>query len=474
MPLVARPVSGAPAPPKPSVAAPAQTPTPAIPAPAPLSSDLLPARVGGADDSAGFRLGRLRHPFRSDPTPHSRTRTPRWAVRLIILAAVALVGGTLALITSESPGGAPAHGTGAASLPPAATIGRVLVQNPGGALVLVDPGTDRAVQPAGVALLAGETVMTAPDRRFVATLQGAVLSIDANDQVHAAVTPRITQALLGGPATFAADDQAVIVVASNGGQLRTGQISALLFRNGSSVPLGSADEAAGDPQAIGAFVSVARPVPSNREPAGGYFGLPDSQVELRDAGHSARVLATAGQLNAALSQPSDRPVHMSLFPNPQGTAVAIVLNPPFGGVGDVGIVVLDRSGTVIGIVPPPSGPVEYSWPSWSPDGRSLVYPTIGSSGTELAIWRETGRPLLRTAPDNGAAFGYCLWAPNGSAVLCPTIQSARADWDEGAASGGPLFAVPAPGNPIVWLAPAPPSSPAEPATRHNLRRTVSF
>jgi hypothetical protein len=362
----------------------------------------------------------------------------------------------------------------AATLPPPARTGPILIQDPHGTLDLVDPGPSGVIQPAGLALLPGETIMAAPDRRFATTLQGAVLAIDANDQVHPTAIPRITQALLGGPGTFAADDQAVITVASNGGQLRTGQISALVLRNGRPVQLGTADEAAGDPQAVGAFVSVARAVPSNRDPAGGYFGLPDSQVELRDAGQSDRVLATAGQLNAALRQPADRPVHLSLFPNPQGTAVAVVLNPPFGGAGNVGIVVLDRAGAVTGIVPPPIGPVEYAWPSWSPDGRALVYPTIGSSGTELTIWRQGGQLLLRTAPDNGAAFGYCLWAPNGSAIMCPTIQSARDNWDEGTASGGPLFAVPAPGSPIMWLAPTPTSAGAHPTARHRVRHISGY
>jgi hypothetical protein len=143
---------------------------------------------------------------------------------------------------------------------------------------------------------------------------------------------------------------------------------------------------------------------------------------------------------------------LSVFPNPTGTAVAIALNPPAGNGTNVGVVVLDRRGHLLGVVPMAIGPFEYSWPSWSPDGRALACSTVGPEETSLAVWREAGPPLIRTAPDNGARFGYCLWAPDGSAILCPTSESAHDNFDEGGTQGGPLFAVPAPGTPIVWLA----------------------
>jgi hypothetical protein len=348
------------------------------------------------------------------------------------------------------------------------------VQDARGNLVLVDPATDREVAPAGLALLAGEVVMAAPDHRFVTTLQGDVLAVNNDGTVDRTDAPRITKALLGGPGTFAAGDTAVIVVASTTEALRTGVISAYLFDEGRSVSLGTADEAAGDPQHVGAFVSVPVPGAADHLPVGGYLGLPDSQVERRDAGLPGVVLATAARLNALLRQPPDRPVHLTLFPNPAGTAVAVLLNPPIGGASDVGAVVLDRQGGVLGIVAPPAGPQEYTWPSWSPDGRSLAYPTAGPNGTSLAIWREGGPLLIRTAPDNGASFGSCLWAPDGSAILCPTLQAARDNWDQGAASGGPLFAVPAPGTPITWLPPGPAAYREDPAHGHGLRGVRSF
>jgi hypothetical protein len=390
-------------------------------------------------------------------------------VLVAITATMVALAGTLAAIKVTS-GATLAGGTSrhpaASLLPQSATSGRILAQNAAGTLVLVDPATDRVIGPAGLGLLSGEMVMAAPDRRFVTTLQGDLLAVSGDGALDHTPVPRITQALLGGPGTFAADDRAVITVASSGQQLRTGAISAFILEDQRSVALGTADEAAGDPQALGAFVSVAWPASSGQVPAGGYFGLPDSQVERREAGHPPVLLASAAQLNTALGQPADRPVHLSVFPNPGGTAVAIVLNPPLGGARNVGVVVVDRGGTVIGAVPPSIGPLEYTWPSWSPDGRSLAYPTVRSDGTSLAIWREGGPLLTRTAPDNGAAFGYCLWAPDGSAILCPTAEAAQANWDQGAASGGRLFAALAPGIPITWLPPGTAATRVTPRWRH--------
>jgi hypothetical protein len=378
-----------------------------------------------------------------------RARRIRRAVKAAVIAcaavALALAGTLVALHTGSS-----SHRAGAA-LPSGATSGRILAQDADGRVVLVDPATDRVVGSAGFGSIAGGMVMAA-DRRFVTTLRGDLLAVNNVGRLDPTDVPRITgAALLGGPGTFAAGDTAVIVVASSGEQLHTGVISALVLQGGRSVGLGIADEAAGDPQALGAFVSVASPASSRAVPVGGYLGLGDSRVELRDAGQPPRVLATAAQVNTALGQPAGQPVHLNLFPNPAGTAVAVTANPPLGAEHNVGAVIIDRAGRLVAVVPATVGPAEYSWLSWSPDGRSLAYQTGTPGGASVAVWREGGRTLIRTAPDNRAAFGYCLWSPDGSAILCPTSESARDDWDQGAADGGELFAVPAPGTPIVWL-----------------------
>jgi hypothetical protein len=411
-------------------------------------------------------------PARSAGAP-GRRRTRRLLFLTVTAALLAVTGSLVGTAVTSGgrtrPPRAPSAAPRPARPPAAALTGRILAQDAHGTLVLVDPATDQVVGPAGLGSLSGEVVMAAPDRRFVTTLQGDVLAINNGGLLVQTSSPRITQALLGAPGTFADGDRAVIVVASGAEQLRTGAISALILADRRTVALGIADEAAGDPQAVGAFVSVAVAGAPNEGPTAGYFGLPDSRVERREAGQPAVRLATTAQLNIALREPANQPVHLSVFPNPAGTAVAVVLNPPLGGARNVGVVVLDRAGHVVGVVPPASGPLEYTWPSWSPDGRSLAYPSFSPSGTSLAIWRETGQLLIRTAPDNGAAFGYCLWSPDGSAILCPTSQAARDDWDQGPAGSGQLFAAHAPGTPITWL-------PAHPALHYGrgLRRTLNF
>jgi hypothetical protein len=344
-----------------------------------------------------------------------------------------------------------AHRT-AYSLPPSAANGRIVAQDQQGNLVLAAPSGSGPVVLAGLGSSGGEVVTAALDGQYLATLQGAVLAVNAPHGLEPTVDPALAgAALLGGPDTFADGDHALILVRSSPLQLHAGTVFAYTFASQKSATFGLADEAAGDPQAVGVFVSVASTGRADHAPPGGYLGLADSRVELRDAGQSPLVVATAAELNRDVGQNPEQPVHLSLFPTPSGDAVAVEVNPPTGGDADVGVVVLTRSGQLIGVIKTRSGPLEYSWPAWSPDGRSLAYSTVTDSGTALAIWTEGGPIVVRAAPDNGASFGYCLWAPDGSAILCPTFQSARDSWDQGAAHGGPLFSVPGAGTPIVWL-----------------------
>ncbi len=342
------------------------------------------------------------------------------------------------------------HARGTSPPPGFAGTGRVVAQDPTGNLVLTQVNGTGVVALPRVGAAGGEVVVAALDRRFLATVRGAVAAVNGAGLGQAQIPVLTKAAVLGGPDTFADGDRALIVAATGNSELDSGAVSAITLTDHQSVDLGIADEAAGDPQAVGAFVSVPAQ-PTQSPPPGGYLGVPDSRVERRDAGRPAAVLATAAQLNADLGQKPAQPVHLSVFPNPSGDAVAVLVNPPTAGGSNVGMVILDRSGRPMGVVRTGVGPVEYDRPAWSPDGRSLVYATLGSSGTAVAIWSEGHVLLVRTAPDNGADFGYCLWSPDASAILCPTFASARVDWDMGLARGGPLFSVPAPGTPIIWL-----------------------
>ncbi len=377
----------------------------------------------------------------------------RWAVAIVAAAAL-IAGGTLLGLGLAAPGAGPAS-SGALALPASATGGRLVAQDPQGTLLLTDPDGGRVVPLSSLGAFGGEVVAPALDRRYVATLQGQVLAVNNVDGLDQTDSRPLTKvAPLGGPDTFADGDRALVLVKSGEQPLRTGTVSVLTLADQRTRLLGVADEAAGDPAGLGVFLSVPAPDYQLQAGDGGFVGLADSAVELRDVGRPPVVLATAGQLNADLGQVPSQPVHLGVFPNPAGDAVAVVLDPPTGGEANVGVVVLDRRGKVLGVVRPASGPTEYSWPSWSPDGRSLAYPSHGARGTTLVVWSAGGHLLARTAPDNGAGFGYCVWAADGSAFLCPTFESAQARWDAGRTRGGPLSSVSAPGTPIVWLAPA--------------------
>ena len=342
-------------------------------------------------------------------------------------------------------------------LPAAAAGGHLIAQDPQGILLLADPHGGVVTSLLNFGSFGGEVVVPALDRRFVASLQGAVLAVNPVDGLDLTDIPGVAKvALLGGPDTFADGDRALVLVQSGDQPLRTGTVSILSLADRHTAPLGIADEAAGDPRAVGVFVSVPDPTQLAYVVPGGFVGLPDSRVKIRpDQGRPAAVLATAAQFNADLGQDPAQPVHLSVFPDPAGDAVAVMLSPPTGGNTNVSLVVLDRQGRVRGVARPPSGPTGYSWPSWSPDGKSLAYATHRDTGTGLAVWTVGGRTLVRTAPDNGAAFGYCVWAPDGSAFVCPTFASAHDNWDIGSARGGRLFSAPAPGTPIVWSPPGP-------------------
>ncbi|HEY3811193.1 MAG TPA: hypothetical protein VGL49_07145 [Acidimicrobiales bacterium] len=405
-------------------------------APGPAPADAAPAQIASTGPTAP-----------ADLAGHG------WRAWLAVGAATAAViaGGTLLGLHLAGPSRTPASGT-RFGLPRSASGGRLVAQNPQGTLVLTDPDGGRVVALSSFGSFGGEVVVPALDRRYLATLQGAVLAVDNVDGVdQTGVTALTDAAPLGGPDTFADGDQALVLVKSSEQPLHTGAISTLTLADQHTVSLGVADEAAGDPAAVGVFVSVPALRTSFRAADGAFVGLPDSRVELRDQGQRPLVLATAGQLNADLGQDPGRPVHLSVFPDPDGDTVAVVLNPPAGGESNVGVVLLDRRGQLLAVIRPSSGPTEYSWPSWSPDGRALAYPSHGVRGSALVVWTEGGHVLARTAPDNGAGFGYCVWAPDGSAFVCPTFESAQARWDLGATRGGPLSSVAAPGNPIVWL-----------------------
>ena len=222
-------------------------------------------------------------------------------------------------------------------------------------------------------------------------------------------------------------------------------VSEVALATGHSVKLGIAHQVAGDPQGRGVFVSVAAPVVPTTSATD---VVPDSRVELREAGRPRKVLATAATINRALGQPARVPVELTPYPNPAGTQIAVTVQPQSGG-STSGVVILNRAGRVLGMVATPKGPTGSDVVSWSPAGTSLAFTSAGPSGPALRIW-SSGQ--LRTQPfPAGATPNYCLWSPDGTALLCTSGQHNGQRWLFASPSGGAMTKVTGSGLPVAWL-----------------------
>jgi hypothetical protein len=81
-----------------------------------------------------------------------------------------------------------------------------------------------------------------------------------------------------------------------------------------------------------------------------------------------------------------------------------------------GVVVLGRSGQVLGAAPITGGGSTLM--SWSPAGTSLAFVSAGASGLELVQWKIGAKAMTRTPFPKRYLAGQCVWAPDNSAVLC--------------------------------------------------------
>jgi hypothetical protein len=223
------------------------------------------------------------------------------------------------------------------------------------------------------------------------------------------------------------------------------RVSEISLATGRSVSLGVAHQVAGDPRSRGALVSVAGQVgPTANVTA----VVPDSRIELREAGRPAIRLATAAALNRALDQDPRLPVALTPFPSPSGSEIAVTVQPRDGG-STSGIVVLSRAGRVLGRVLTPEGPTGSGAVSWSPSGASLAFTAVGPGGPDLSIWTVGG---LRTQPlPAGARYSYCVWSPDGKSILCAGRQGQRQRWIIASTAGGAMAQEAGPGFPVAWL-----------------------
>ena len=103
-----------------------------------------------------------------------------------------------------------------------------------------------------------------------------------------------------------------------------------------------------------------------------------------------------------------RPVSLSVYPNPTGDAVAVVLAPLDPSAGNVAMVVLNRQGRLLGSFPKRLGPIDGSQIVWSPGGHQLAYPTYTNTGPALAVANRDGRGIQKLSRPSSPYHLRCL------------------------------------------------------------------
>jgi hypothetical protein len=371
--------------------------------------------------------------------PGGRRRVPRLGLAAVAIAALAVAGSVVGVRVAS--GAQPGPGGG-----------RIVSVDFDGIVVLSDSDGQHRTWLSRLGIFQNQGMIAAPDNRFLVTSSGRLISVQ-----HDGLAPTDVSATVGNLALFgfADHDDALVGLEIEGPDPRP-TVEIVSLADSRMLTLGRADEVAGDPEAVGAFVTMpAATQPGGPPPPGGYAGEADRAVELQDYGKPTAVLATSTQLEADLHQ-RPGPVSLEVVPDRQGDKVAVVVNPTATGDQGAGLVVLDRTGRVIGAIPPSRGPIEYSQPAWSPDGSSLAYPSAAPRQTRVTVWRLTGSVSTRDAPDLGAGLSYCLWATTGTRFICASTSCTAdqaAEWVVGDSRGGPLRLFPAAGVPLAWLSP---------------------
>ena len=385
-----------------------------------------------------------RFPLLDDEPP------PRpWWHRLIIPAAVIVAAGAVGAVVTLWPTSSP--GSGTATGPPrrlAGLAGRILAVAPDQYLMVSGPDGSKPVEVKALGNV-GDAVYPALDNRYLSLGNGQVV---ATSPTRIPVLASTRVGLFPGDQNsafiepFADHDGEIVVLLSP--DFNTDSdfvVSEVALATGHSVKLGIAHQVAGDPQGRGVFVSVAGPVVATTSATD---VVPDSRVELREAGRPRKVLATATMINRALGQPARVPVELTPYPNPAGTQIAVTVQPQSDG-STSGVVILNRAGRVLGTVATPKGPTGSDAVSWSPAGTSLAFTSAGPNGATLRIW---GSGQLRTQPfPAGGTPNFCLWSPDETALLCTSGQHNGQRWLFASPSGGAMTKVTGSGLPVAWL-----------------------
>lgn len=393
--------------------------------------------------------GRLTRFPALDPEPPPR---PWWWRALLPVAATMVVIAAAAAVVQvlrPAPGVPSSVSHQRAARPALAAPGLIVVALPSGLIGTARPdGTGLTPEPNLGSY--GSGTAAALDNRYLTLGDGQLISIDSSSSgviliYQTAVGIFSSESSLLDP--FADHDTRLVLLADPSGT-PTGRNSIRLatIPEGISHQVGTGDAVAGDPAADGAFVSVASARHPGRQGAG-----PDSMVELLRTGRPAEVLATAAELNHDLGRRASSPVVLTPYPSASGDRVAVTINP-LPGSETGGIVVLSRTGEVLGARAIPQGPLIGAAPAWSASGHSLAYAGTGARGTVLRIWIVGGAGLTEAIPHPAHRYDTCTWSPDGQWVLCDAaISQTTDDWAVGRAAGGSMVPVRGPGHAITWL-----------------------
>ncbi len=405
----------------------------------------------GPTGAPADRLGE-ESPYGADPVDSSGSQPnayvpPGGRRGLVAVGIVALVAAAILVMEVASPS---KHGPRGPALPAAvrALGGRVVAEDPNGILYLSHPdGSHSTVLRAGPFEDGDQPAVVDTDRAVVA-LRGGRLA-ESRDVLAGALPPG-TSVVARDP--FSNGAKAVVVTAKDPPPTMGSVVSVVTLADHHTVSLGAADGAAGDPRALGAFVTVAATHQPGGLPPTGLNGLADTQVDLRDSGRPAELLATAAQLDGYVDQNPGEPVNLSVFPDHDGGKVAVMINPIGEEETNSPMVILDRHGQVLGAVGSAAGPTEYTAPYWSPDDTSLAYATFGSVGTSLAVLNGSNHIAVQALQPT-SSIGACAWSPDSTWVACLATSPSIDGWllarnDD---SLTPISTVPGRGTPLLWI-----------------------
>ncbi len=323
--------------------------------------------------------------------------------------------------------------------------GRIVVQFSDGTLGTSDPDGDHVARFSQLGSFTGLSVVPAPDGRYLASSDSQVVSIG---QGNASMLLAGSTAKRLAREPFADHDTYIAGEVSNFGPEASTTVRLISLLSGHSTVIGTGDLPAGDPQAPGAFVAseAGQPVKSRE----GGLVTPDGAIVRLAAGAAPAVLANAAQLVTALGLPGPTPVTLTALPDPDGDLVAVEVAPLGGAAAPRGgVVVVARTGTIVGQLPGARVPL-----SWSPTGAALGF-CESSPRPALVTWDPVtgaqGAVPLPVPPSSDVAP---LWSPGADQALCSTMDApaATSSWSVADLVTRKATLVTAPGFPLAWTA----------------------